>query len=181
VNVTVLLSGGIDSTACLEYYRQRHARLRALFINYGQPSSRNENRAALRVAKRFDLPLKRINVSGLRIGEGMIVGRNALLLCIALTSQVKRPALVAIGIHAGTLYGDCTPQFLSNMQSVFDLYTDGAVKLDAPFLRWSKREIVSFCEKAAIDLTETYSCESGSSKPCGICLSCRERGGLDVG
>lgn len=181
MNVTVLLSGGLDSTACLEYYRQRRARLRALFVNYGQPAHRDESRAAVQIAKGFDIPLKRIAVSGLRIGGGMIVGRNGLLLSIALMVVTKRPTLISIGIHAGTLYGDCTPQFVNDMQTLFDLYADGTIRVDAPFLDWTKREIVSFCEESALDLSCTYSCESGGSRPCEMCPSCRERKALNVG
>ena len=35
-NVIVLLSGGIDSTACVNYYLSQKLKLLGLFIDYGQ-------------------------------------------------------------------------------------------------------------------------------------------------
>jgi 7-cyano-7-deazaguanine synthase len=61
------------------------------------------------------------------------------------------------------------------MQSVVDEYTNGNVKIDAPFLTWSKKMVYeySICKNVPIDIT--YSCELNGSIPCGQCASCLDR------
>ncbi|NQU38777.1 MAG: 7-cyano-7-deazaguanine synthase [Lentisphaerae bacterium] len=53
----VLLSGGIDSAACLDFYIAREERVRAMFVEYGQLAVTRERNAARRVATHFDIPL----------------------------------------------------------------------------------------------------------------------------
>ena len=63
---------------------------------------------------------------------------------------------------------------------IIDVYTDGEVKIDAPFLTWEKPAIYTYCIDKGIPIKLTYSCEAGTSPPCGKCTSCRDREALDV-
>jgi len=38
----ILLSGGIDSTACVHYYLDQKFDVKAVFIDYGQKARKNE-------------------------------------------------------------------------------------------------------------------------------------------
>ena len=44
--VIILLSGGIDSAACLHYYLKEKFSVRALFVNYGQAAGEREYESA---------------------------------------------------------------------------------------------------------------------------------------
>lgn len=171
----VLLSGGIDSSSCIAYYLSEGFRVRALFVDYGQASAKREQQAARLISKHFRVSLNFVKLSGVaRKGPGLIIGRNALLLLVAAMASVRSRGFIAIGIHAGTSYSDCSPGFKTKMQAILDLYCNGAVQIGAPFLRWRKRDIWSFAIQQGVPLELTYSCERGKHQPCGRCKSCRD-------
>jgi 7-cyano-7-deazaguanine synthase len=143
--------------ACLHYYRARLPQTLALFVNYGQPASRQESKAARRIARLMNIPLLTCQVKGLRIASGEIPGRNALLLNVALMSLPSEYGLVALGVHAGTDYSDCSPTFLEAMQHVFDISTGGRVRIDAPFAGALKGDIFTFSRKHGLPVELTYS------------------------
>lgn len=163
--VSVLLSGGIDSTACIEYYLSHGYNASALFVEYGQPQVELERNAANAVADHYSIILKHVAVSGCLIPEGYIPARNALLLSLALMNLENKPGLVAIGIHAGTTYSDCSPEFRDSMQHIFDLYEQGQVRIDAPFLHWSKSEIWDYAQLHNVPLHLTYSNNLNDLRP----------------
>lgn len=174
-NVLVLLSGGIDSTACIAYYISEGFEVRGLFINYGQLAAGRETEAVTRIMEHYEIPLDRIVVSFCRErGQGFIPGRNAFLLYTALMSFKYKSGLIAVGIHAGTGYWDCSKEFMQHTKPVFEAYTKGSVSVDAPFIQWNKAEIWQYCLKVGVPLKYTYSCELGRVQPCGECLSCRD-------
>lgn len=76
----VLLSGGIDSAACLRFFLKQKYAVSALHVSYGQPAEEMEKKAAGRVARHFGVKLKKIELKGTkRQMDGEIMGRNALL------------------------------------------------------------------------------------------------------
>ena len=170
----VLTSGGMDSTACLAYYKSRRQAVRGLFVDYGQPAARMEARAAAAVCRKLAVPLGKVRVSDLSIPVGGIRGRNALLLIAALMKLENEAGLVALGIHGGTAYADCTPGFVAQMQGIYDAYCAGQVRIDAPFARWTKRDVYDFAVKRRVPLALTYSCLRGGKNACGKCESCRD-------
>lgn len=177
----LLLSGGIDSAACLAFCLKKGLQVHCLHISFGQPASRQERTAAERVAGHYGVPLtplRWIGASEFTVGE--IVGRNAFFLLAALTEIGTDTGILAIGIHDGTPYYDCTPTFLSSMQVVFDGYCDGRVRLSAPFVDWSKAQVFAFCRAQKVPVELTYSCERGTVRHCGDCMSCRDRRTMHV-
>ena len=144
-------------------------------MDYGQKAGRHERSAALKVARHFQIPLKYVKCSGVRSKhKGFIQGRNAFLVLTALMEMRAPKGILALGVHAGTPYYDCGPNFIRGLQSIVDGYTNGTVQLSAPFLRWKKNDIWEFCHEVGVPLELTYSCERGSRQPCGACLSCRD-------
>ena len=175
-DVWILLSGGIDSSACIEFYKSQGLELTAFFVDYGQLAARAELAAARRISAHYKVPLRQGHwLSSRSSGPGLIQGRNALLIFATLLERGESPGLIALGIHAGTAYYDCSPRFLRNLQSVVASYTDGRVRLAAPFVRWNKRTVLEFCRSRNVPLRLTYSCELGRAKPCNECLSCQDR------
>jgi 7-cyano-7-deazaguanine synthase len=171
--VTILLSGGLDSLACVAHYRKAGLNPCALFVDYGQPAGEREWASARTLSARLQFPLDIIRTIGISIPQGLIVGRNAFLLTVGLMHLRGRAGLIALGIHSGTDYADCTPVFLNRMQELFDLYTGGQIRIDAPFLQWTKPDIWEFLKQQEYPIEATYSCESGVD-PCGACLSCMD-------
>ncbi|HTE54972.1 MAG TPA: 7-cyano-7-deazaguanine synthase [Kofleriaceae bacterium] len=177
----VLLSGGIDSCATLALYLRRSSAVSALFVDYGQAAAGQERAAVQRVAAHYDVALSMAECTGLgRLEAGYVRGRNALLLHMALASARFEIGQIAMGLHAGTPYADCSPTFVAEMQRGFDLYCDGQIRAVAPFIDQDKRGVVAFCREANVPMDLTYSCERGASPPCGTCLSCLDRLALNV-
>lgn len=177
--VLVLLSGGIDSTACLHFYLELGRTPFGLFVDYGQRAAAREWQAVCDVASFYNVPTTRRQWQGADKGAGLILGRNAFLITTALMEKPTSVSVIATGIHSGTEYADCSPEFVTKMQAVLNMYEEAHVQLAAPFLDWIKADIVQYClmERVPVDLT--YSCEHGS-EPCGNCLSCKDRELIDV-
>lgn len=172
-NVLVLASGGIDSTACIAFYLSRQAAVEAVFFDYGQKAIQNERDAVRAVGNHFGISVREIDCSLGKFSSGLIRGRNLFLLGAALVSFAKAHGLIAIGVHAGTDYADCSTIFIQEIQRIFDLSTDGRVQVAAPFLSWDKTQIWDYCVTHKVPLELTYSCENGDAQPCGHCLSCK--------
>lgn len=171
----ILLSGGIDSAACLHFFLKQKYAVSAFHVSYGQPAEEMEKRAASRVARHFGVKLKKIELTGTkRQSDGEIMGRNTLLVFAALLQRTVDRGLIVLGVHSGTPYYDCSEGFLDSVQEIMNGYTDGAVQITAPFQTWSKLDVWEFCQEEGIPIDLTYSCENGNPKPCGRCLSCQD-------
>src|SRR5574340_1237820 len=84
-NVIVLLSGGIDSSACINYYLQQGYQPKAFFVDYGQVVCKKENESAKKIAAHYGVELETINIDmAERFGKGELSGRNALFIFAAL-------------------------------------------------------------------------------------------------
>jgi 7-cyano-7-deazaguanine synthase len=175
-DATVLLSGGIDSAACARYLQDEGFRVSCVFIEYGQAAAGPERRAVTAVAELLRSNLSIISISSKRhFGAGEIVGRNAFLALAALTLCEVKSGVLALGIHAGTPYYDCGPAFLLSIDRVVAEYTDGCMRVVAPFISWTKQNTFDYYVRAGLPTTITYSCEAGTEPPCGACASCRDR------
>lgn len=175
-DVLVLLSGGLDSAALLAHYRGRRGGIRALHVDYGQPARTSEWAAARRIAAHYRVPIERVEAGvGVALSDGEFSARNALLVMLAASTLPHASQLVALGIHAGTSYYDCTPAFVADLQRILDGYFRGVVQLDAPFLNATKLDIYAVCRARRVPMRLTYSCETRSRRPCGECRSCLDR------
>ena len=172
----VLVSGGIDSAACVRFYQRQQFAVRGLHITYGQPAAHQEATAARAVRDHYGIPLAHLRVLGAGLKPaGQILGRNAFLLFTALSELGACSAMIALGVHSGTPYYDCTARFISAVQTIVDGQCDGRIRVAAPFLEWTKRQIWDYCVEQQVPIERTYSCEKGQVRPCGVCLSCRDR------
>jgi len=172
----VLLSGGIDSAACLRFYLLQSFSVTSLFVEYGQVSASKESRASKEIADFYNVPFRKVVMKNTVKHEngGYILGRNAFLLLTGLLNFQKSNGIIALGIHSGTNYPDCSHTFIDGIQAVFDEYTDGRIKIGTPFISFTKLEIWNFCHKEDIPVELTYSCELGKQQPCKECNSCKD-------
>ena len=173
--VLILLSGGIDSTACTHFYVKQGMNVSAIFVDYGQPAFHLERKAAHSVCNFYGIDLTEVKLSGFTAPQGgYILARNIFLLSTALMSSKLSLGSIVIGIHDGTPYVDCTEHFLALTRNIFDLYTDGRVALVAPFITYTKKDIYEYCKQFNVPLDLTYSCELGLPQPCGKCATCKD-------
>lgn len=177
--VLVLLSGGLDSTACLKFYLDLGCSTSALFIDYEQAASDNEYSASKAITNYFNIKLYTASWNGLtKKGNGLINARNAFLLSAALMEKPEDISTIALSIHSGTNYIDCSSEFIQKMQMVYDLYTNGSIHIATPFIEWGKGDIWDYAVRNDVPVNLTYSCELGLQVPCGKCLSCLDREAL---
>ena|SRR5258708_3613513 len=176
---TVLLSGGLDSIACAHFLQQRGLTVRGLFIDHGQVAARREAAASAALAEWLAIPIEGCALSNThRLGAGELLGRNAMLIFNALFLSQGVSGLLALGIHAGVPYFDCSEAFIVSAGRLVGELTDGRVSLVAPFIAWTKKDVFDYFMTAGLPLALTYSCESGTDPVCGICASCRDRKAL---
>jgi 7-cyano-7-deazaguanine synthase len=178
-NATVLMSGGIDSAACAHLLAWQGNTINAVFIDHGQAAAAAEERAVREITTRMGANLSCYSVLGSEpFTAGELVGRNACLVFTALFLTRARPGILAMGIHGGTPYWDCSEGFAREMEKLVAEHTDGKVVFMAPFLTWSKSEVYEYFLTTGIDVSVTYSCEAGTIPVCGRCASCRDRKAL---
>jgi 7-cyano-7-deazaguanine synthase len=175
-NAVVLLSGGIDSAACAKFLGEQGCSVRGVFVDYGQKAATFERRSAEALSKALGMPLESVSVTTpAQFGTGEVVGRNALLVFGAMLATQPRTGVIAMGIHTGTPYYDCTNAFAQSIDRLLAEYTDGRVRFSVPFITWDKKNIFDYYQASGLPVDLTYSCESGELPTCGTCLSCLDR------
>ena len=170
----VLASGGVDSATLLWLCAEQDIEPTALFVDYGQAAAKSEAKAVTTLCSGLRVPWREVRYRGSKFGAGEIRGRNAFLLNTALMEFPTQSGVVAIGIHAGTGYDDCSPEFIDVMQRSYQLHTGGSITIAAPFLHWTKHQVFSLATHLNVPITQTYSCEAANS-PCNKCRSCVDR------
>jgi 7-cyano-7-deazaguanine synthase len=174
--VSLLLSGGIDSTTTLSYYKENGYQVETYFVNYGHVANNVEFEHAETISKYYDTRLNVLKFSGAAYGESLeITGRNAFLIISVLMANQSNSRIISAGIHKGSDYYDCNEGFIMSMKSLIDGYTNGSVQLDLPLIKMTKTEIVAYCKLHEVPIEQTFSCQLGGNMPCGNCPSCIER------
>jgi len=175
----VLVSGGVDSAVLLSFLKSDNRELSALFVDYGQPASQRELVASRKIAEDAGIPYRHVRIVGLDVPpEGEIPGRNSLLVSVAASRFPG--ADIAIGIHAGTGYLDCSEGQVEIWQRSLDHQYGGTARLIAPFVRMDKSEVVALGVSLRVSFESTYSCEVGRKDPCMKCRSCLDRREINV-
>jgi 7-cyano-7-deazaguanine synthase len=179
-SVLILLSGGIDSTALVDYHLKAGDRVEALFINYDQPSYKQEIKSAINICEHYDIELNELKL-GFKIKEndGEFFCRNVLMILVGFSSIGISSTFISIGTHNGTPFYDSTITFVKDLQTLLDGYFLGTKRLLAPFINYSKTQVYEYVIKNKVPFELTYSCETGDEIPCGKCLSCIDRRKLD--
>lgn len=193
----VLLSGGLDSTACLFWALERFARVRAIGYDYGQPHRDAELTAAGRVARSVSVQFDTVVLadtmrSGLidgvsnydpiaaGINRAFVPGRNLVFLSIALARSCQwfssEPEIcIVIGACREDAGGfpDCREDFFIKASEALTMAVDRRVRAICPFVHKSKAEILESvrCASAVAALQTSWSCYRGRG-PCGNCTAC---------
>lgn len=196
----ILLSGGLDSTTTLYYARRKGYKCFCLIFDYGQ-RHKKEIKSAVKIAKllkckykivkiklpwsRSALTIKKIKVPVGRSIKKMskeipvtyVAARNTIFLSFAISyAESIKASSIFIGANALDYsgYPDCRPDFLKAFQKVARVGTKSGknMKIIAPLIKKSKKDIVKLGRKLNVPFNLTWSCYKGGKNPCGICDSC---------
>lgn len=110
----------------------------------------------------------------------VIPNRNAIFLTIAYALAVREHAKhVATAVHAGdhAIYPDCRPEFTKAFDEMEMTALKGVadVRLVAPYVAWTKADIVRRGAELDVPYEHTWSCYEGGALHCGKCGTCVER------
>jgi 7-cyano-7-deazaguanine synthase len=178
-HATVLMSGGIDSAACAAFLINQGLKVSAVFVDHGQAAANFERIAVRSLAAILKIEVQELALTGAApFGSGELVGRNAFLVFSAIFATRARSSRIALGLHAGTQYYDCSPAFIETINRAVAEHTDNVVQVVAPFLEWTKRDVYDYFVQVGLPIELTYSCESGGMPTCGSCASCQDRKAL---
>ena len=176
MDVWVLMSGGVDSTACAHYFVERGDNVCGIFVDYGQAAAVAEFSAVQSVTHHLGIPLSTMTFRVEHdFGAGEILGRNAFLVFAAMMGVQPKLGVLSLGVHSGTGYYDCGIDFFDRIGHIVDSYSLGRIALLCPFLKEDKAFVFRYVRAHNIPLHITYSCEMGTNPPCGRCLSCGDR------
>ncbi|MCD8190175.1 MAG: 7-cyano-7-deazaguanine synthase QueC [Clostridiales bacterium] len=106
--------------------------------------------------------------------------RNGLFLSCAASIALSRGCGVLIyGAHAddaaGFAYPDCSPAFHQAMDAAVYEGSGHQLRIEAPFVRWTKAQVVKKGLELGVPYELTWSCYQGGDKPCGQCGTCLDR------
>jgi 7-cyano-7-deazaguanine synthase len=203
IKAIVVTSGGMDSAVLLHKMVKDLGRenVKALSFCYGQRHQR-ELLFAKRLCKDLKVNWKLADISSIRellgnssqtnskiaVPEGhyeaenmkltVVPNRNMIMLSIAVGYALSSKFnLVAYGAHAGDhhIYPDCRPEFVDALQGAVDKCDWEKVKIERPFIKITKAQIVGIGLELGVPFQYTYSCYSGKKKPDGCCGTCVER------
>jgi 7-cyano-7-deazaguanine synthase len=72
-------------------------------------------------------------------------------------------------------YWDTTSLFLNKVNDVYNLNRKNAIKVNAPFMSFSKDLVVKIGINLQVDFRQTHTCYEGTDPACGECVSCSAR------
>ncbi|MBR4490012.1 7-cyano-7-deazaguanine synthase QueC [bacterium] len=201
----VLFSGGLDSTTVLVYalkqgfdvypltfsYGQRHA------IEIKQSEKTLEKYGLLNRQTVFSIDLtpfvncslinKNLEVPEFaenRIPSTYVPSRNIIFLSIASgMAETLGAEKIFIGVNSVDYsgYPDCRPEFVEAFNKTIAVGTkqgvESGIKVEAPILNMSKKEIIELGMSLGVDYSLTHSCYNPTPDglSCGVCDSCRLR------
>jgi 7-cyano-7-deazaguanine synthase len=202
--VVAVVSGGMDSVTLAHSLANHGCRLHVVSFDYGQLHVR-ELACAARCAGRLGaghdivtLPIGDLLTTSALTGDvevpdghyaetsmraTVVPNRNLIMLAVAAAIAIDRGAVgVAVGVHSGDhfIYPDCRPAFIDTADHAIALANDGFLPagwrgIMAPFIDWSKADIVSHGAGLLVPWEETWSCYRGGEVHCGRCGTCVER------
>ena len=189
----VLFSGGVDSTTCLGLAVDKYGadQVLALSVSYGQKHQK-EVEAAGKIAANCSLLSgstqeipKATYAEQLQETNGSPVStyvpfRNGLFLSSAASIALSNGCeVIYYGAHsddaAGNAYPDCSTAFNDAISQAIYLGSGNQLHIEAPFVTWTKADVVKKGLELGVPYELTWSCYEGGDKPCGVCGTCRDR------
>ena len=129
------------------------------------------------------LPTSEVGNRLMKIPSTYVPFRNSIFLSFAVSAaEALKADRVFIGANALDYsgYPDCRPEYFRAFEKTIAAGTKAGVegkriKIEAPLLRMSKKQIVLLGRKLGVPFEKTWSCYQGGKNPCGVCDSCQLR------
>lgn len=199
-----IVSGGMDSVTLLHHLVKTEERQPAVItFRYGQKHEREIDCARWQVETLglaqhtiVDLaPMRQIFGASALVDEGVAIpdivdvmgdpqpptyvpNRNMIFLALAVAwAESLNTSVVYYGAQRHDVYGywDTTPDFLERLNQVYTLNRKTPVDIAAPFIDYSKADILGIGLELDVDYGQTWSCYAGAQAACGRCPTCAER------
>ena len=190
----VLSSGGVDSTTCLGMAVDKYGadQVLALSVYYGQKHDKEldlavlfaDSDCSLLAGSDAEIP-KESYAEQLSHTAGKPVStyvpfRNGLFLAAAASIALSNGCeVIYYGAHsddaAGNAYPDCSSAFHEAMSQAIYLGSGNQLRIEAPFVTWTKADVVKKGLELHVPYHLTWSCYEGGETPCGVCGTCRDR------
>ena len=199
-----IVSGGMDSVTLLHYLVKEEKRNPAVItFLYGQKHDKEVASAQAQVQLLgcdphliLDLaPLQAVFVGSALIQGGEAIpdvldvmgdpqpptyvpNRNMIFLALAAAyAETQGVSDIFYGAQRHDIYGywDTTPQFLEQLNNVYRLNRKTPIHIQAPFVNYSKTDILRKGLELEVDYGRTWSCYEGQEAACGRCPTCAER------
>ena len=196
------MSGGMDSAVTLYLAIKRGYRPYCLVFDYGQ-RHKKEVSFAKRLAGAVDAECRVLKISlpwkhsalldkKIRVPENRgaakikkeipatyVPGRNTIFLSFAFSfAEAIGAKAVFIGANAIDFsgYPDCRPGYFNAFNGLLKKASKaGGIRIEAPLLRKTKKQIARLGRDLGVDFKKTWSCYKGGKRPCGVCDACRLR------
>lgn len=107
-----------------------------------------------------------------------VPNRNMIFLALAAAyAETHDVGDIYYGAQRHDIYGywDTTPQFLARLNDVYALNRKTPLQIKAPFVEFSKTDILRTGLALGVDYATTWSCYEGKDAACGRCPTCAER------
>ncbi len=112
------------------------------------------------------------------VAPSYVPARNLLFLAhMASLQDAFGPGVLWLGVHHDdhTGYPDCRPEFVAAADEAVLLGTQYELRVQAPFVHWSKADIIRWGLDHGVPYELTHSCYQGRRPACGVCDTCQAR------
>ncbi|OGU14330.1 MAG: 7-cyano-7-deazaguanine synthase QueC [Ignavibacteria bacterium GWB2_35_12] len=200
----VLMSGGMDSALCAGIAQRDGYKMAALHLNYKQRTESRELKAFSDLSEHFNakdklvvnvehlfliggssltdknITVEKAGLSRKEIPQSYVPFRNANILSIAVSwAEVLGAKAIYIGATQADSsgYPDCRKEFFDAFQEAINKGTkpETEIKIMAPLINMTKKDIVLLGKKLKIPFKLTWSCYQEEEIACGECDSCALR------
>ena len=197
--ILVIYSGGLDSYTLLNKALVDNESVEAITFNYGQKHYKEieyAKKACDELAIKHEivnLDLENILDSSALVGDSeipkgnydkekmkqtVVPNRNMIMISVAASLAIKNNCdYLWYAAHAGDheIYPDCRPEFIKKLGDVLSICDYQEIKFEAPFMNFTKQQIVAEGLKMNLNYKNAWTCYVGGEKPCLKCSSCLER------
>lgn len=165
----VLLSGGMDSAAALEWVKGDDV----VTLGFNHPARpKREIEAARRLAagaRQFEVPVDFLVTDA---PSGYLPRRNLVYYAIAASIAEREHCDRIVGGQLRTDsqgYADAAETYLRSIEAL------AGVKIFLPLIAYTKMELILLARRRGLSFEGTWSCFRDVPAPCGECFSCVDR------
>ena len=197
--VTLMMSGGLDSTILAALLIKENIQFNGIYIDYGQMNARNSRRILNRLTRSHNIPLEIISIPTLadsfignmdeeydeyavmlcEVDEGPLSFTPITTLAASLAASMGSDALI-LGYNKTDRDADedryqYTQLVNRHIEEMMSAPRKKPFKILTPFWDTAKGDIVELGLASDWDVNDTWSCWDNKPFHCGVCPGCIDR------